>query len=405
MSLLLLFGGAAQVPKGLTADLVDELLAAATDREVDHLAGLALGLTKAVQGALSVEEIVRRARLFWDDLSDGENAMLTALLDAVRPETQTTVNVAVNVVLAAPERERIGTSRSTQPATYRGCCRARPRGGYVRVSGGRCNRYGAACGDAVDTRHADHDGRRRAGLTMLGTYACAVCGRVFDKERRGGRLPSVCSPECKAEQNRRRAAAWYAANPDRAAAYRLANQEAIRAYNRAYYQRDPARHIARSLRWQQRNPEGWAAIRKRQKDSGADAARARRFRAANPEVIRARNLADYWADPERGRRRAATWVKANPDKARARDARNNRRRKAVIRGAAIGERFEIVDVFERDGWMCQLCGEPIDPTLRSPHRLSATIDHVLPIRRGGAHTLANVQAAHYGCNASKGDRG
>lgn len=65
---------------------------------------------------------------------------------------------------------------------------------------------------------------------------------------------------------------------------------------------------------------------------------------------------------------------------------------------------ERVAIFERDGYICQLCGEVIDPGLRWPHRLCATVDHVIPRRRGGTEEPDNVQAAHLGCNLSKGRR-
>ena len=61
-------------------------------------------------------------------------------------------------------------------------------------------------------------------------------------------------------------------------------------------------------------------------------------------------------------------------------------------------------IYERDNWICGICGEEIDRN--APHRsyLSASIDHVVPLARGGTHTPANVQAAHFGCNSKKGTR-
>lgn len=42
---------------------------------------------------------------------------------------------------------------------------------------------------------------------MLGQYRCVICSKDFQKERKAGRPPSVCSQECKAEQVRQRASA------------------------------------------------------------------------------------------------------------------------------------------------------------------------------------------------------
>jgi 5-methylcytosine-specific restriction endonuclease McrA len=39
-----------------------------------------------------------------------------------------------------------------------------------------------------------------------------------------------------------------------------------------------------------------------------------------------------------------------------------------------------------------------------PDRLAPTIDHIVPLARGGTHEPSNVQSAHFICNALKGDR-
>lgn len=61
-------------------------------------------------------------------------------------------------------------------------------------------------------------------------------------------------------------------------------------------------------------------------------------------------------------------------------------------------------VYERDGWICGLCDEPIDRGAKKPHPRSKSIDHIIPVSLGGEHSLSNVQAAHLGCNVRKGAR-
>lgn len=58
-------------------------------------------------------------------------------------------------------------------------------------------------------------------------------------------------------------------------------------------------------------------------------------------------------------------------------------------------------VLDRDGWICQICKEPIDASDVYPHPRSPSLDHVVPISRGGGHTPDNCQAAHLGCNSRK----
>lgn len=81
------------------------------------------------------------------------------------------------------------------------------------------------------------------------------------------------------------------------------------------------------------------------------------------------------------------------------DAR--RRRKARERGARI-VRYKRADIYERDGWKCQLCGTAVQRNAAVPHPRSATIDHIVPLAAGGADTPVNVQLAHFLCNSLKG---
>jgi 5-methylcytosine-specific restriction endonuclease McrA len=85
-----------------------------------------------------------------------------------------------------------------------------------------------------------------------------------------------------------------------------------------------------------------------------------------------------------------------------RDRSDDQFRRALRRGAPEGERFRDSDVFERDGWMCGICLDPIDPSLVWPDRMSKTVDHILPVSLGGKHSLDNVRAAHARCNFSRG---
>jgi hypothetical protein len=62
------------------------------------------------------------------------------------------------------------------------------------------------------------------------------------------------------------------------------------------------------------------------------------------------------------------------------------------------------EIHERDFWFCMLCGERTDPTKAAPHPMSPTLDHIIPVARGGGHTRRNVQTAHFICNSLKQDK-
>jgi len=59
-------------------------------------------------------------------------------------------------------------------------------------------------------------------------------------------------------------------------------------------------------------------------------------------------------------------------------------------------------LIERDGGRCGLCHKLVRDK-KGPMRPS--IDHIIPLSRGGTNTLDNVHLAHYRCNLSKGNRG
>lgn len=67
------------------------------------------------------------------------------------------------------------------------------------------------------------------------------------------------------------------------------------------------------------------------------------------------------------------------------------------------EAFDPRDVFDRDNWICGICHQPIDPELRYPDFYSVSLDHIIPLARGGGHTRGNAQPAHFICNSEKQD--
>ncbi|MEU7843936.1 HNH endonuclease signature motif containing protein [Micromonospora sp. NPDC049114] len=52
---------------------------------------------------------------------------------------------------------------------------------------------------------------------------------------------------------------------------------------------------------------------------------------------------------------------------------------------------------------CGICGQPIDYRLPYMDPAEFVVDHIVPLKRGGADTLANKQAAHRRCNRAKSD--
>jgi hypothetical protein len=73
-----------------------------------------------------------------------------------------------------------------------------------------------------------------------------------------------------------------------------------------------------------------------------------------------------------------------------------------------GKSVTLGAVGDRDGWVCQLCGSPVDRTQDRNHPHYPCIDHIVPLghkgNRSHGHVLNNIQIAHRSCNSAKGCR-
>jgi 5-methylcytosine-specific restriction endonuclease McrA len=53
-----------------------------------------------------------------------------------------------------------------------------------------------------------------------------------------------------------------------------------------------------------------------------------------------------------------------------------------------------LELYEKDSGICGICSLPVEIS-------NASIDHIIPVSKGGTHTWDNVQLAHYKCNIIK----
>lgn len=97
---------------------------------------------------------------------------------------------------------------------------------------------------------------------------------------------------------------------------------------------------------------------------------------------------------------AAEWSKKNVERRKALRSRYRaRKRDAFVEDVVPAE------VFERDRWVCGICGERIPKGAKWPDVMSASVDHIVPLASGGKHEMKNVQASHLGCNSAKRNKG
>lgn len=160
-------------------------------------------------------------------------------------------------------------------------------------------------------------------------------------------------------------------------AHRESSRMATQRWRKAHPEKK-AEHNARARQWNQEHSERHRAnvAAWREANPGKCAERARQWIRDNPE----RHLANV-----------LRWRAANPEKARLIVARR-RARKLAAETLAITDRdwSRLVDKYRG---CCAYCGQ----------RAVLTMDHVVPISRGGRHGIGNILPACKSCNSSKHD--
>lgn len=88
----------------------------------------------------------------------------------------------------------------------------------------------------------------------------------------------------------------------------------------------------------------------------------------------------------------------------ARKADNYFRDHRLKRNGKPDHTISLVKVYERDKGICQLCGDKINFNLDPNDNKYPSIDHIVPLAKGGLHSWDNVQLACRICNSLKKDR-
>lgn len=313
-----------------------------------------------------------------------------------------------------PSQSICSADECEQPARGRGLCyshyhQAARRGtlppliplpSLIGITEKACTRCGVlqpASGFSADKRHRD-------GLQSQ----CNACARE--------RVTQYYAQFGQTEEYRAKGKDWRTRNHEellkRKRAYRNANLDVVRERDRQWLERNRAEVNARVRARYWANRESKLQALRHYYHAHGD-----RFR----ELGRARyaqNIADFRRRSEEYRQRrrermpaiiVATCRVCGAEVPRAKNESFTRRcpnclaaahreqthlRRARLRGRT-RERVTEQALLRRDGAQCGICGKPMQPRERS-------IDHLLPVARGGAHTFANTRLVHLSCNVRRG---
>lgn len=241
------------------------------------------------------------------------------------------------------------------------CRRPAERKGFARLCD-ECARWGAV------------ERARFVLATPVETYACQGCGSVFSRERKRGQRPKWCSacqrpttlcPEC---GERRRASRKSCAHCQEVARQR---RLPVLHPNPDPLTRLPDRHPAR--RPAIRRTDWW------------------KFFVSGPCEWCGVVFTGLAASIETAPRFCSDRC--------VKRASERRRGKFVISAP------RRLAIYERDGWICQLCFDPVEKDLPSSDVWAATLDHIVCQSWGEEpdHSDENLRLAHRWCNSVRGD--
>jgi 5-methylcytosine-specific restriction endonuclease McrA len=109
------------------------------------------------------------------------------------------------------------------------------------------------------------------------------------------------------------------------------------------------------------------------------------------ELARLRSAKNRAKDIQKARAREAKWRKEHPASRRAKKIRRRAMKmKAPGAGVSAAQWIAILANSPR----CEYCGS----------RDNLTMDHVIPLCRGGAHDILNIVPACHSCNSKKGSK-
>jgi hypothetical protein len=179
------------------------------------------------------------------------------------------------------------------------------------------------------------------------------------------------------QEHREQAHCYYEANREQSRKqshhYRETHPEQVREYQKHYQREHREQLLKQRCLWYQANRE---KIREYNKHYHQEhRIQARCYRKANRE---------------RERENLRRWRKANPEQHREHCRRRHAKLVSVIHNLTVKEWQHIKEIYDH---RCAYCGEK---------KKKLTQDHVVPISKGGSHTISNVVPACQSCNSRKG---
>lgn len=275
------------------------------------------------------------------------------------------------------------------PAGYCGFCRSRA-GARRRADPSRAERQKEL---ARERRRRRAESKR----ALRPDRSCAVCGGLISGSESPRRML------CRSNACRNKASRLSKSPAALAAEKRRSNERGADA-RRRWRQSEKGRATERAY---ESRPERRAALGKAKRRRARRASAERRLRraaegttgciwVAGPCVICSAPfvMRQAWASRTCSAACARRW---------RRRSGGSHRRRARYYGAPYVP-INSIEIFERDSWVCGICGGGVNRAAVAPEPDAPTVDHVVALSVPGTpgHVPSNVQCAHFMCNSIKG---
>lgn len=199
------------------------------------------------------------------------------------------------------------------------------------------------------------------------------------------------------EEKRKDWREYYIKNRDKHAIgvkkWQAENSEKVRTYKIKYLLANPEKHREAVRRWQFANKEKCRINQNEWRIAHPEKVQiySRKYAEKNKEklIIRRKKYRDTHL--EQCKNRSKKWASENPE--RRRELASRRR---AFKQSSVINQVSYNKILARDGRICHICKKDI-LLFDKLH-----FDHVIPLVKGGAHSMENIKPSHAKCNMSKG---
>lgn len=226
--------------------------------------------------------------------------------------------------------------------------------------------------------HYGRDRSRQNRNSKVEKRACIICGKEFETAIKH---KTTCSDQCKAERRRRY---------DSEQRQRSAEKEHDRYIKRKYGSEEKRQEYLKSIeKAKAKEREKKRAERKKQKE----VEKLARIRIGQCVVCgteyRTFNPSQKTCSKKCGKTLAYS-----------------RKQKRIPKKQIVDKDITLEALYRRDSGVCYLCGKSCDWNDKQENIVGPSypsIDHIIPVSRGGLHAWNNVRLAHFSCNVDKSD--